>query len=444
MKAEPTVAVILFPGTNCELEALRACKRAGMKAEVFRWNRDKSKLKDFDAFIIPGGFSYEDRGRSGIVAAKDPIMDCIAKEAFKGKPVLGICNGAQVLVETGLVPGVQYGKVEMALTYNQRIQKGKILGTGFYNDWIHMRSEMDAKRSPFNRFPQETILHIPLAHGEGRFTMDKKELKKMIDGKQTLFRYCNAKGEFIDEFPTNPNGATYNLAGVCNEEGNVLSLMPHPERTLKGQPIFDSLADYLQSNTKRLTSVVKTPKSVKIPAKIDQQTEKPDITITVKLIITDNEERTMENAARRMGLKNIQLTKRSYYGFHLNENNSSEKDLCTTAEKIIRSGELLNLNKEIPTIRIKDKKYGFDKESGLFEKKGKTYEDPRFYVIDRDNYAGKSLQVKLDHYFSNNEIEKTEKGTLWTVKSKRKTDVDTLIDSHLLHNPHAMNIVAFQ
>lgn len=440
MRAEPKVAVILFPGTNCELEALRACKRSNMKADLFRWNDDRTKLKNYDAFIIPGGFSYEDRGRSGIIAAKDPIMNHIAKEAFKGKPVLGICNGAQVLVETGLVPGVRYGQVEMALTYNQRIKKGKILGTGFYNDWIYMRSEMNQKRSPFNRFSNDTLLHIPLAHGEGRFTMSKKELKELRDNEQTLFRYCDANGKFIDEFPYNPNGAIDNLAGVCNKEGNVLSLMPHPERTIQGQPIFDSLADYLTTEKKKLASVNKLPKPVKKHEVISKETQKPDIIITVKLIITDNEERTMENAAKRMGLKNIHLTKRDYYGFYLN----TKKDLLHVAAKIIRSGELVNLNKQIPTIRIKDKYYSYDKTSGLHEKKVHISETPRFFVIDRENYAGKSLHAKLAPYFQKNELKKVEKATLWRVKSKRKQEVSQLVDSHLLHNPHAMKIVAYQ
>lgn len=439
MRADPKVAVILFPGTNCELEALRACKRSKMKAELFRWNDDKAKIKNFDAFIIPGGFSYEDRGRSGIVAAKDPIMNSIAREAMKGKPVLGICNGAQVLVETGLVPGVKYGKVEMALTYNQRIKKGKILGTGFYNDWIYMRSEQKSNRSPFNRFPTSTILHIPLAHGEGRFTMDKKELKKMIADKQTLFRYCNAKGEFVDEFPYNPNGAIHNLAGVCNKEGNVLSLMPHPERTIQGQPIFDSLADYFANNTRKLKAVTKTPKPVITHETISRQTQKPDIVITVNLIITDNEERTMENAARRMGLKSTRLAKRDYYGFFLN----TKKNLLDVATKIIRSGELVNLNKEIPTIRIKDKYYRYDKTSGLHERRIKATDDPRFYVLDKENFAGKSVQAKLTPYFQKNELKKVEKATLWRVKTKRKREVEQLVDSHLLHNPHAMKIVAY-
>lgn len=438
MKAHPKVAVILFPGTNCELEALRACKRAKMKADIFRWNADKKKIKDYDAFIIPGGFSYEDRGRSGIVAAKDPIMDLIAREALKGKPVLGICNGAQVLVETGLVPGVRYGKVEMALTYNQRVKKGKILGTGFYNDWVHIRSDVQEGHSPFNRFPTDTIMHIPLAHGEGRFTMDSKTLKRMIDKKQTLFRYCNQKGEIIDEFPTNPNGTIYNLAGVCNEEGNVLSLMPHPERTTEGQPIFDSLADYLENSTKKLKTVSKLPKPVHTHEKPGRMTRKPDIVITVDLIITDNEERTIESAVHRMGIKNIRLEKRDYYGFYLN----TKKDPLNVASKIIRSGELVNLNKEVPTIRIKDKLYRYDKTSGLHPKKGKKADMPQFVVVDRENYAGKNLHSKLDPYFQKHEIKKVVQGTLWRVDTKKSKDITQLVDSHILHNPHAMKLMA--
>lgn len=436
MKTHPKVAVILFPGSNCELEALRACKRSSMNATLFRWNEDKNKLRHFDAFIIPGGFSYEDRGRSGIVAAKDPIMDSIAREAFKGKPVLGICNGAQILVETGLVPGVRYGKVEMALTYNQRIRKGKILGTGFYNDWVRIRTEMKPSRSPYNRFPESTIMHIPLAHAEGRFTMNKETLKQLIANDQTVFRYCDEKGEFIDEFPTNPNGAIYNLAGVCNKEGNILSLMPHPERTMNGQPIFDSLADYLHTSRK-LHHVSKLPAPVTVHEKMTNPGEKPDIVITVQLIITDNEERTMENAAHRMGLKNIQLQKRTYYGFFLN----TKKDLLNVAAKIIRSGELVNLHKEIPTIQIKDKLYSYDKTSGLHEKKEKMTNAPKFYVIDRENYAGKSLQTKLEPYFQKHELKKVEKAVQWTIVSKKNHEAEKLIDSHLLHNPHSMKLV---
>ena len=113
----PRVAVVQFPGVNCEAESERAIERAGLGAERFRWTRPAGELRDFDAFLLPGGFSYQDRVRAGALAAKDPLMDVLAEEAERGKPVLGICNGAQVLVEAGLVPGG--GGVELALARNR-------------------------------------------------------------------------------------------------------------------------------------------------------------------------------------------------------------------------------------------------------------------------------------------------------------------------------------
>ena len=123
---QPKIAIILFPGTNCELEAIRACKRAKMNPIIFKWNDNKRKLKSFDGFILPGGFSYEDRGRSGIIAAKDPIIKTIKEEASKGKPVIGICNGAQILIETAMIPELNKDDLEMSLAKNIWTKNNKI------------------------------------------------------------------------------------------------------------------------------------------------------------------------------------------------------------------------------------------------------------------------------------------------------------------------------
>ena len=133
------IAIVQFPGTNCESESIRAVRLAGMEAKEFLWNEDPEKLKEFDGYFIIGGFSYEDRSRAGIISALDPLMPYIQAESEKGKPVLGICNGAQVLVETGLVPGLIDNTVGMALAVNKRVQNGKILGTGFYNTWTNVQ-----------------------------------------------------------------------------------------------------------------------------------------------------------------------------------------------------------------------------------------------------------------------------------------------------------------
>lgn len=442
----PKIAVILFPGLNCELEALRACSRSHMKNDLFRWNDDIKKLQQYDGYILPGGFSYEDRGRSGVIASKDPILEIIKQEASKGKPVLGLCNGAQILVESGLIPGLNKENPEMALAWNQRIKKGKIFGIGFYNDWIYIRSDVKEGRSVFNRFSSKLIMRVPVAHGEGRFTTrNRKLLNALIQNKQILFRYCDARGFISEDFPVNPNGAMYNLAGICNPEGNVLALMPHPERTINGQPLFDSIADYLKSNCKIFKPDFKKIKKINpVPEKIEKLKKIPQITITVKLIITDNEEKTLENTLRKEGFQNLKLERQIYFGIYTQKNNQ----LKNIAKKIIESGEMLNINKEIPTITIAKKTYGYEKKKLVKRSiKSKKF---KFYVTEYENAAGKNLCNKIAKYFRDKTILKIERGILWSLNFQNtKTDNDSInfqkvIKTHLFHNPHALKIVSLQ
>lgn len=435
----PKIGVILFPGTNCELEALRACKRSQMQPELFRWNDDRKILKKYDGFIIPGGFSYEDRGRSGVVASKDPVMDIIKAEADKGKPIIGICNGAQILVEKGLIPGINVEELEMALAWNERVKNGKILGVGFYNEWIYIRHDVTPGRSAFNRFDKDLVMRIPVAHGEGRFTTKTKELlDNLIKNEQTLFRYCDANGKIDAEFPVNPNGALYNLAGVCNMEGNVLALMPHPERTLNGQAIFDSMAEYISSPKK--TPVLKRGLK-KITAPVEEAVKKmktaPDIEMGVELIITDNEERTIENAVRKLGFKDARLKRKIYYGFYADKKNG----LKELAVKLINTGEILNLNKEIPTVRIGGKTYAFDKHTGLHEKSADATGSHEFVAMDLDNFSGKNIHAKIKPHLKDNEIKQVVRGVQWTISLKKQDQLNPLIATHIFHNPHSMNLV---
>lgn len=441
----PSIAAILFPGTNCELESLRACERAGMKAEVFRWNDDRKKLKKYDGYIIPGGFSYEDRGRSGIIASKDPIMDTIKKEAESGKVVFGICNGAQILVESGLIPGLTPDQLAMGLNWNERIHKGKIVGVGFYNDWIYMRSDVEKKRSAFNDFGKEYIMRIPIAHAEGRFTIQNPEiLENLIANSQTVFRYCNAEGKIIDEFPVNPNGAVYNLAGVINPQGNVMSLMPHPERTeVSGQPIFDSISKYLTGKFTTVKPKIKKPVT-KNAVKDNVETRKtaPDIEIRVELIITDNEERTIENTMKTHGFKHLKLKRNIYYGITC----ADKKDLKKTAARLIESGEIVNLNKETPHIIIGGKEYLYDKSRGALQEKSEKSRLDNFvyFVRDLDNFAGKSVMARLKTSFKDGEITSIEKGVLWNIGLKKRESVDKLIHTYIFHNPNAARLIAIK
>ena len=221
----PRVAVMQLPGVNCEYETQAALERAELRAEIVRWNEPATRLEAFDAYVLPGGFSYEDRIRAGAVAAKVPGLDVVARAAEGGKPVLGICNGAQVLVEAGLVPGRTPGKIEMALGSNRGWD-------GYYCGWVYVRVEKQGRETAFtSRFEEGEVFPVPLAHAQGRFTVrDPDVFGEWADAGQVPLRYVTASGDADPGFPDNPNGSLLGAAGVTNPAGNVLAFMPHPER----------------------------------------------------------------------------------------------------------------------------------------------------------------------------------------------------------------------
>ena len=221
----PNIAVIYFPGNNCEEESLKAVLAAGMDGRIVRWNERKG-IEKYDGFVIPGGWAYEDRIRAGVIAAKDPVFKIIKAEAENGKPVLGICNGAQALVECGMIPGLK-NNVEMALAPN----KNPFI-SGYYCAWVYVKSNEEKGRCAFTKLTgKNEVIPIPIAHGEGRFvTKDNELLDKMIKNRQIIFRYSAKDGKIEESFPTNPNGVVYNIAAICSKKGNVMAMMPHPER----------------------------------------------------------------------------------------------------------------------------------------------------------------------------------------------------------------------
>lgn len=223
---EIRVAVLQFPGTNCEYETASVVEAAGMVPEIFRWNRPVEALSRFDGYVIPGGFSYQDRIRAGAVASKKAICTALVAAAAEGKPILGICNGAQILIETGLVPGHQPESVEMALADNQ--VEGR---SGYHCDWVYLRVEPNNGFAFSRRFDDGDVIPVPVAHAEGRFvTTSQRVLDGIVANNQIGFKYCTADGKAVELFPVNPNGAQLNIAGLYNVAGNVLALMPHPER----------------------------------------------------------------------------------------------------------------------------------------------------------------------------------------------------------------------
>lgn len=221
------VAVIVFPGSNCDEDAVYALERAGATAKKV-WHSDTS-LGDVDAVIIPGGFSYGDYLRCGAIAKFSPIMREVSRFATEGRPVLGICNGFQILVEAGLLPG--------ALLRNRDLS--------FICKTVALR--LETTQTPFTRTGiKEKTYHLPIAHMDGNYFIDEDGLKSLHDNDQVVFRYIDKDGQA--NITGNPNGSLDNIAGICNTARNVVGLMPHPERVVEallggedGQFMFRSM-----------------------------------------------------------------------------------------------------------------------------------------------------------------------------------------------------------
>lgn len=340
------IAVLSFPGNNCEVESLRAVKQAGMEAVFFKWNDSKEKLRDIDGYFIPGGFSYEDRGRSGMVAARDPLLQFLHEENERGKVIIGNCNGAQILVESGLIPLDQ--GLQMSLARNALGNEA----VGFINEWVWITPTCKRDRCATSDWEGTTCgerrrtMHLPIAHGEGRFTTKDKDVWKELQGNdQMAFSYCDASGTVSDDPVTTPNGSGFAIAGLCNPAGNVVALMPHPERTPNGAPYFASMKRWIERHAPPPSpgeSGAAGERGVRggeaepwhIPTRAPRQTE-----IFIGTIITNNEERTVEQAARRV-LPNLTLTQLKYI--------APER---TRAESLLSRLSFFNPNKETAIVR---------------------------------------------------------------------------------------------
>jgi phosphoribosylformylglycinamidine synthase len=220
--------VITFPGSNCDQDMIYVLRhKMGQEVEEL-WHKDHD-LKKCDMIVLPGGFSYGDYLRSGAIAQFSPIMQEVISFAERGGYVFGVCNGFQILCETGLLPGTLQHNMSQ-----QFICKNVLLRTETSDSLITQGIQ------------RGSILNIPIAHGEGNFFHNEDGLKAIEDNDQVLFRYCNAAGEITDE--SNPNGSLNNIAGICNEGRNVFGMMPHPERAADaelgnedGRALFESI-----------------------------------------------------------------------------------------------------------------------------------------------------------------------------------------------------------
>lgn len=224
--------VVVFPGSNCDRDGAVALARVAGRRPHMIWHQD-TELPPLDLIFLPGGFSYGDYLRCGAIAAKSPVMREVVAAAKKGVAVLGVCNGFHLLTESGLLPG--------ALIRNERLR--------FVCKSVALRVERND--TPFtSRYEPDQVVHIPIAHGDGNFTVDEDALKSLQDNNQIAFRYCRADGSVNEA--DNPNGAADNIAGILDSTHRVLGMMPHPERAVEpglgssdGLALFQSIADTL-------------------------------------------------------------------------------------------------------------------------------------------------------------------------------------------------------
>jgi phosphoribosylformylglycinamidine synthase len=234
MPRKITFGIVVFPGSNCDHDAYYACKNILHQDTELLWHKD-ADLKRADVIILPGGFSYGDYLRCGAIARFSPIMKEVIRFANEGGTVVGFCNGFQILVEAGLLPGV--------LLRNASLQ--------FVCKYVYLKVEHAETRFTSACQPGE-VLAIPIAHGEGNYFTDPETLAVLEKENRILFRYCNEQGMPTSE--SNPNGSMANIAGIVNEHGNVLGMMPHPERAVDpllrhvdGRKVFQSIIESFTS-----------------------------------------------------------------------------------------------------------------------------------------------------------------------------------------------------
>ena len=404
------IAIIQFPGSNTERETFMACERTGLTPVEFLWNEPVQELSKFHGYILVGGFSYEDRSRAGVIASLEPIIDKLKLESESGKPILGICNGAQILIESGMVPGLRNYQVGAALTDNKRIQNNQIVGVGYYNTWANLKMSVEPNRCAFTRhMKKDDWMNIPLAHGEGRFVLPKPLLKEMIDSQQTVYRYCDNDGNVIDEFPTNPNGSEYSLAGVCNPQGNIMAIMPHPERTPNGDAIFSSMLEYVNEGNPRTNHQLS---SKKVPLEINDYKNNNNTEWIIDMIINDNEASSVQNALTQKGY-DVLLSRQTHWEIEIDEN------IDEILTKIDTTGELYNSNKEyLSEIKPNENTVSF-------------------LIRQKEDIHGRAKYESLTEKFGISEILNIKHGVIWNVivnSGNFESTINSILETNILFN----------
>lgn len=411
------IAIIQFPGSTCTRETSLAVARAGMIPVSFLWNEAIADLEHFAGYILVGGFSYEDRSRAGIIAALHPLMAVLKQQTEQGKPLLGICNGAQILVESGLVPGLANYQLALALTPNKRIQKGRVLAGGFYNAWIQICLAKEAPHSAFTRkLKAGQRLDLPIAHAEGRFKLHEELWTVLQKEGCTSFHYCDEQGLLNEQFPYNPNGSAYNLAALSNARGNVLAMMPHPERSKDGELIFQSMREYIAEGNYQPHQSIPYYQAFYLPSIYHCPPQAREVIIAP--LTTDNQALSVEKVVLSQGIK-IRLRRYSHWEIH-----SSQE--CF--QQLMVSALLYNANKE-----------------EWLRSAPKLKSQIAFLIQAEEDLIGAQKKQQLTQSLQL-EFEELKHSILWLIDCDEENPeevIDYLLRTSLLFNPHADNCVYY-
>lgn len=229
---KPKVANIFFPSTNRFRDVQRALEVVGIEGVLVPWNtKDYQALRDCDGYVMAGGFAYEDIVRAGVIAAGSPIVQIVKEETERTrKPWIGICNGFQIQVESGALPGIHGYKLDVGLAPNAGRRDGEIVLRDFDSDWYFLVASAPRGRNCMTYlFDEGEVIGAPIAHAEGRVAMSPEVLQEMLRNQQIAFRFCSRDKEISPNASVNPNGSVYNITGVSNPKGNVAGMMPHAE-----------------------------------------------------------------------------------------------------------------------------------------------------------------------------------------------------------------------
>ena len=401
------IAFIQFPGSNTENETINMLKKHGFEPFGHFWNDPPDMLKNYAGYIILGGFSFEDRSRSGIIASLEPVMQEVKKQSLLGKPVLGICNGAQILVESGLVPGNENFNTLVSLTDNKRVVGNRIVGTGYYNKWCYIKPNEDSL-SAFTKKGGKP-LRVPIAHAEGRFVFDKDVEKEILHNNLITYQYCDSSGLLSKDFPTNPNGSLFSAAALSNPSGNVMAMMPHPERTLNNEAgdIFSSMKKYIESEKPFSYKALRFESKKTRVQRFEKNKNKTEVLVST--IIADNEADSVEKCINGLGI-NAKIKK--YVHFEID----GDIDL----NSLLATDVLFNPSKEYMT------------------KIGESSGVDRFLVRNNDDIHGQSITQTLRDRFNFTGLNSVQRSVVWEIKinsGSRKKDVDLILNSHIFANP---------